>query len=453
MDRVSIIIPCYNAGDHLVEAVESALAQSHDDIEVVIVDDGSTDKRTIELLETPRWPNTRVIRQANGGPAAARNKAISAATGDYILPLDADDRIGPGYAAEALRVLKERPEVGVVYCRAEKFGAENGPWLLPAYNLRELVIDNVVFVTAMYRKEDWARVGGYNEGLRHGVEDYDFWIKMVSLGREVTQLESCHFFYRVQRQSRTTGFSQDRGAMVKTYADIVRSNAPFFLKNMEFIFEHRFGLYDELARYRSRYADLEPFLARLPALRVCFELGIRHLVKALRLAQRVKARLKWFPRFLSPSGKLHDVGSREKLHRQEFADRATAIPIDPGSLGDAEWSRTACDLATRNGRVIVHKSGTVTIFDGYVIGPGKRPVRRFDIVLKSGSAAYKLATTTGVSRADVAEYFEDQALISAGFRIESDLAGVDAGTYAIEYHMDFEGKHYFSEPGKEITVL
>lgn len=282
MARVSIVVPCYNAGDLIFEAVESALAQTYGDVEIVIVDDGSTDARTREILHSSSWPRTRIIRQENAGPAAARNRAVAAAVGEYILPLDADDRIDPTYVEKAVAVLEARPDVGVVYCKAMRFGAENGPWHLPAYSLRELVIDNVIFVTAMYRREDWKAVGGYNEFLRHGVEDYEFWVKIVALGREVIQLDDFLFHYRIQHRSRTTNFQQDRSVVVKTYADIFRENSAFYLKHAEYLFEHRFSLYDELVRYRARYGGLERLFARMPRL----ESFCRWAVNTLRRLRR-----------------------------------------------------------------------------------------------------------------------------------------------------------------------
>lgn len=264
MASVSVVIPCYNAGDLLIEAVESALAQTHLDLEVVVVDDGSTDPRTRQLLAEASWPRTRIIHQENAGPAAARNTAIRHSRGDYILPLDADDKIESTYVEKALAVMVGNPNVGIVYCKANKFGAETGPWTLPAYSLRELVIDNVIFVTSLFRRSDWELVGGFNQSLRHGVEDYEFWVKIVGLGREVVQLDEYLFSYRTQDVSRTTGFTADRSVVVSTYADIFRANIDFYARNAEFLFEHRFGLYDELMRYRARYGRLEAFLARNP---------------------------------------------------------------------------------------------------------------------------------------------------------------------------------------------
>jgi glycosyltransferase involved in cell wall biosynthesis len=279
--KVSVIIPCYNAGEHLDEAVQSALAQTWQNLEIVIVDDGSTDPSTLDLLKQARWPRTRIFHQQNAGPAAARNHAVREADGRYILPLDADDTIEPTYVEKAATVLDARPDVGCVYCKASKFGAERGPWNLPAYTLRELVIDNVIFVTSLYRRADWECVGGYNEKLRHGVEDYDFWVKIVHLGREVVQLEDCLFNYRIQERSRTTSFQEVRSKIVETYAEIFRSNISFYAAHADWLFEHRFGLYDELAHWRSRYGWIDAFFGRHPVV-----LGIARRLK--KIARRLK---------------------------------------------------------------------------------------------------------------------------------------------------------------------
>ncbi len=252
MNKVSIVIPCYNAGEYLDEAVQSALAQTWQDLEVVIVDDGSTDPSTLELLQQARWPRTRIFHQANAGPSAARNHAVREASGCYILPLDADDTIEPSYVEKAAAVLEARPDVGCVYCKGMKFGAESGPWELPPYTLEELVIDNVIFVTALFRKADWLKIGGYDENLRHGVEDYDYWVKMVSSGKDVLQLDEYLFNYRVQSKSRTTRFQDVVNDKIVTYAEIFRNNSDFYVKHAEFLFKHRFGLYSQVEHWRAR---------------------------------------------------------------------------------------------------------------------------------------------------------------------------------------------------------
>src|SRR5689334_3267009 len=123
MPKVSIIITCYNLGAYLEEALDSALNQTYPDFEVLLIDDGSTDSETIVLLERlPQHPRLRVMRTANQGVARARNYAISNTTSDYILPLDADDRIMPTYLAHAVQILDQCSEVGFVGCHYRTFG-------------------------------------------------------------------------------------------------------------------------------------------------------------------------------------------------------------------------------------------------------------------------------------------------------------------------------------------
>lgn len=255
MSRVSVVIPCHNSGVFLGEAIRSAVEQSNNDLEVIVVDDGSTDLETLRILNEPNSPRTRVIHQPNAGPAAARNRAIVEATGEYILPLDADDRIEPTYAAKAADVLDAQSDVGIVYCRATKFGAEEGPWELPAFSPDELALGNVIFVSAMFRKTDWDLIGGFDETLRHGMEDYDFWIRLVHAGRKVVRLDEILFHCRVREQSRTVLFERNREEVVATYAHIFRENRDFFAEHAEGLYRQHFALLNEVSALRTRLAD------------------------------------------------------------------------------------------------------------------------------------------------------------------------------------------------------
>jgi len=255
VSKVSIVIPCHNAGTYLAETVQSALDQTLQDVEIVIVDDGSTDLVTLQLLDSMTDPRARVFRQSNAGPAAARNRAIREAHGEYILPLDADDLLEPTYAAKAASVLDAQPDVGIVYCQAAKFGVEDVPWELPEFSPDELVLGNVIFASAMFRKVDWESVGGFDEGLRHGMEDYDFWIRLVHAGSRVVRLPEALFRYRIREGSRTASFEQDRGRVVETYAYIFRKNRDFFAEHAESLFRRQFELLKEVAALHARLAE------------------------------------------------------------------------------------------------------------------------------------------------------------------------------------------------------
>lgn len=256
---VSIVIPCFDAGDTLAETVDSALRAG--DCEVVVVDDGSRDERTLDVLsDLP--PEVRLVRQENGGLPSARNAGINAASGELILPLDADDLIDRRYPGEAREVLLDRPEVGIVYCRADLFGAATGPYELAEFSLDEILVENCIFCTAMFRKDDWSTVDGYNERMRRGREDHDFWLRLLGLGREVVRLDGTYFHYRIRPGSMNTGYSRDE--YVEIYSEIFRDNAALYLENIEAIMRHRFALMDRLNDYQHRYARLERLISAHP---------------------------------------------------------------------------------------------------------------------------------------------------------------------------------------------
>jgi glycosyltransferase involved in cell wall biosynthesis len=207
MPKVSVVIPCFNQGSYLEEAVDSVLGQTLQDVEVIVVNDGSTDPPTLNLLRNFTRPRTRVIHTVNQGLATARNTGISAACSPYILPLDADDLINPHYLERGAEVLDSADDVGIVYCLAEKFGEVNGIWNLPAFTKGRICINNPIFCSAMFRKRDWEQVGGYDPRMKYGWEDWDLWISLVKRGRRVVRIPEVQFRYRITSQSMTRSMS------------------------------------------------------------------------------------------------------------------------------------------------------------------------------------------------------------------------------------------------------
>jgi len=238
--RVSVVMPCFNHGAFIDEAVESVLAQTLSDVEIIIVDDGSTDPRTVELLADYRRPQTRVIRTANNGPSAARNRAITEAAGEYILPLDADDRIAPRYLEHAVAVLDANPDVGIVYGQADYFGARSGRWRLADYAFPEILLDNLVFNSCVYRRRDWERCGGYNTNMVDGWEDYDFVLSLVELGVKVHRLSEVVYFYRVREGSRDD--SLDREAHIRCYEQLFQNHRGLYLENIGYLFRRFYDM-------------------------------------------------------------------------------------------------------------------------------------------------------------------------------------------------------------------
>lgn len=240
MPKVSVIIPCYNQGAWVDEAVASVLAQTFRDFEIIVVNDGSTDEATNRLLLEYERPQTRVIRTANQGVAMARNTAIREAKGVYILPLDADDRIAPTYLEKGVAILDRDQEVGIVYSLGELFGSREGHWAVPDFSVRGILLTNLIFCSALYRKSDWERVGGYNPNMRSGSEDWDFWLSLVELGRGVTRIPEVLFYYRITAGSRER--SMDRGRRVDMHLQLMRNHPQLFIENARPILEFYYRL-------------------------------------------------------------------------------------------------------------------------------------------------------------------------------------------------------------------
>lgn len=226
---VSIIIPCFNHEKFIAETIESVYQSSYLPIEIVVVNDGSSDNSELVVTSLQnKYPNLKYISQKNAGPAAARNRGIRESEGKYILPLDADDLISPDYINKAVEVLENNSLAKLVYCNAEFFEERTGEWKLKPFSLDSLAMDNMIFCSAIYRKDDWLTAGGYDERMTWGWEDWEFWISLLKNGGEVVKLSITGFYYRVRRNSRRKTTNKD--AKAKTIALINDKHKDFVHK-------------------------------------------------------------------------------------------------------------------------------------------------------------------------------------------------------------------------------
>lgn len=202
---VSVIVPVYNMQEYLDDCVNSIAESLYPAIEIIIADDGSQDdsyRTAMKLAEKWRQRcSIKIIHQKNQGVSSARNNAIAAASGEFILPVDGDDKISPQFIGDAVSVFLKDSKVKVVIPRAEKFGEEHGEWVLPDFSLELLARKNFICATAMYRKSDWKKAGGYCEDFK-GFEDWDFWIAMLKEGGNVVKLGDIGFYYRKRKGSK-----------------------------------------------------------------------------------------------------------------------------------------------------------------------------------------------------------------------------------------------------------
>ena len=230
---VSVIMPCYNDGRYIKEAIDSLRRQTYSNFELIIVDDGSDDSETVSILSTLNDGKTTVLHTNHLRPAGARNYGIERAGGKYILPLDSDDTIEPTYLEKAVNVLETQPDIGVVYCQADLFGEKSGRWELPDYSRRAMLLDNIVFVTSMFYRSDWETVGGFKTNMDAGMEDYDFWLSILELGREIYQIPEVLFHYRIKPVSRTTSFQESCPQVQQIYRRIFENHKDFYKNNYD----------------------------------------------------------------------------------------------------------------------------------------------------------------------------------------------------------------------------
>src|SRR5205814_9336675 len=142
---VSIVITCYNHGAMLREALASVEQERNANVvEVIIVDDGSSEAETTRILNEAAEAGHCVVPQPNRGVGAARNAGIRLAKGEFILPLDSDNRLRDVYLNEGVSLLKNNPTVGVIYADAEYFGERSGRWRIPEFDLLSLIRWNFI---------------------------------------------------------------------------------------------------------------------------------------------------------------------------------------------------------------------------------------------------------------------------------------------------------------------
>ncbi len=229
--KISIIVPCYNQAHFLDEALQSVLDQTYTHWECIIVNDGSPD-HTEEVAK--KWVEKEnrflYVKKDNGGLSSARNYGIAIATGEFILPLDADDKIASHYITLAINAFQENMSLKVVCCKAEKFGNEVGPWELAAFSLAALAIQNMIFCSSMFKKTDWERVGGYDENMKFGWEDWEFWIAILKNGGGVSCLEEVGFYYRVKENSMLQQLYKEKKSFLLDYMSI--KHASFFVEQL-----------------------------------------------------------------------------------------------------------------------------------------------------------------------------------------------------------------------------
>jgi glycosyltransferase involved in cell wall biosynthesis len=271
---VSVIIPVYNMQEFLAQTIESVLSTAYSSFEVIIVDDGSTDKSlSIANEYSDKDKRIRVLSQQNSGVSSARNHAVREASGKYILPVDADNLLSSDYIQSAVDVLESNEKVRVVTCKSVFFGDRTGEWKLRPFSLKLLARKNMMDTCAMYRKSDWQSINGYCEYIK-GREDWDFWISLLKRGGEVTCLPIIGFKYRIRNNSKRV---TDRNFKRNIISILNKRHKAFFYRELGGKLHYRrtwSGLFNffihlikpETIKVNPAYPNLDEFVYNIPEL-------------------------------------------------------------------------------------------------------------------------------------------------------------------------------------------
>lgn len=208
---VSVIVPCYNSGEYLDGMLASLRAQTYQDFEVIVVNDGSTDPATLTKL-TEIESAVRVVHQENRYLPGARNTGFREARADFVLPLDCDDRLEPEFLAETLAAIGGAGgDVGFVYTHMRLTGTTSRNFETHCSRFDQLFLNHLPYCL-LVRKAAWQKVGGYDETMRSGLEDWEFNIALLRAGYRWIEIPKPLFIYTVRSDGMLLSTSARRQA-------------------------------------------------------------------------------------------------------------------------------------------------------------------------------------------------------------------------------------------------
>ncbi|GAA3621219.1 glycosyltransferase family 2 protein [Flavivirga jejuensis] len=249
--NISIIVPCYNQAHFLEEALSSVLKQTYSNWECIIVNDGSPDNTGEIAREWCEKDNRfRYLYKENGGLSSARNAGIKISKGEYILPLDADDIIGKSFLATLISELIEDKSLAIVSCYS-KFFIENTSNIVNELKPKGdtyhyLLYVNQLVATSLYRKRCWVEVGGYDEQMKTGFEDWEFWLAITKQGWKYKVIEEFLFYYRKSKKSMLVDTINNHFETTKEY--VFKKHSDIYIKDFDNCMT---VLFHQLRTYRS----------------------------------------------------------------------------------------------------------------------------------------------------------------------------------------------------------
>lgn len=266
MSSVAIVIPCFNLGRFVEEALNSVLRQTRPVAEVVIIDDGSTDPYTRDRLDNLNRSGVRVVRTPNRGANAARNHGIRLTSSEYLVVLDADDRLLPEYVARTAARLDAESDVGFVTTAIRAFGDAGYNWSPPSPTIVNAFTRGSAHPASLFRRSVWSTTGGFDESLK-GCQDVDFWLSAMEHGIRGVVIDEPLLEYRVRTDSVHHALVSGGGQLsvmegiFRKHEDAIAAIGPSLVVEKDRFLEeqraHRAWLIEQRFRLESELRDLD----------------------------------------------------------------------------------------------------------------------------------------------------------------------------------------------------
>ncbi|WP_207512784.1 glycosyltransferase family 2 protein [Longitalea luteola] len=213
---ISVVIPCFNQGKFIDDAVESVYQQTYTNYEIVIVDAGSDDPFTKEKLRNYKAPFTQVVTSAQQiFPSRARNLAFSHTKGEFILTLDADDILEKTFMEKTMAGMATNPEAGAVSGKVMYFGYEEGFLDYRGGQLEDILRNMGSHLCALIRRTAWEEINGFDETVNDGFEDWEFWMRMTKEHWSIVIVPEILFYYRQKDSSRVTEVFKNQTQLIE----------------------------------------------------------------------------------------------------------------------------------------------------------------------------------------------------------------------------------------------
>lgn len=233
---VSVVIPCYNDAKYIKQCVDSALYQTYPKLEIIVIDDGSNEETRL-ILKKMESSITALVVQDNQGQSSARNRGIEIAKGEYILTLDSDDFFEPSFCEKAVKMIRGKENVKIVTCYAKRIRHSGYDIFKPSGGyLKEFLNYNCALGTSLFRRRDALMIKGYDESMKKGFEDWEFFIRLLRDGGKAVVIPEVLYNYRKRENTTTVLANKNKYTLLRylysKHEDLYKEHFKYFVNHL-----------------------------------------------------------------------------------------------------------------------------------------------------------------------------------------------------------------------------